>query len=108
MKIISKVFVVVLALILELVIIDCGGELLFGRSHGMMADTQYRRKERLEAFVDYHHHPSPESKATFQEEMRLMHKHEDWKLELTLGLFVILNGVGIYYYFRHGHRTTTA
>jgi len=38
----------------------------------------------------------------------LMHKHEDWKWELALSLFVVINGVGIYYYFRHDDRATTA
>ena len=108
MRILYKLLVVILALFLELVVLQFGSELLFGMSHGMMADAHYRRAERLAAFFDYHEHPSPDTKAKFQEEMRLMHKHEDWKAELALGLFIIINGTGIYYYFRHDQKATTA
>ena len=82
MRILFKVIVVLLALFLEIAILEFGPEVFGARSHGMMADAQYRRKERLAAYFDYQQHPSPESKAMFQEEMRLMHKHEDWKWEL--------------------------
>ena len=108
MKILYKLFVVIVALILELVLLEFGSELLFGMSHGMMADARYRRVERLAAFRDSIEHPSPATKAAFQDEMRLMHRHEDWKWQLVLGILVVINGVGIYYYFRHDHRETTA
>jgi hypothetical protein len=108
MKILSKLLVVILALFLELVVLEIGSEILFGMSHGMMADARYRRSERLAAFFDYHEHPSPETKAKFQEEMRLMHKHEDWKAYLAIGLFVVVNGVWIYYFFRGRRRPNTA
>ena len=93
---------------LELVVLEFGSELLFGMSHGAMADTHFRRQERLAAFADYHNHPSPDTKATFDEEMRLMHKHEDWKLYLGLGLFIVINGAGIYYYWSYANRKTPA
>ena len=108
MKILYKLLVVILVLFLELVVLQFGGDFLFGMSHGMIADAPYRRTERLAAFRDSMDHPSPSTKAAFQEELRLMHKHEDWKWELALRLFVVINGVGIYYYFRHDDRATTA
>ena len=108
MRIISKFVVIVLALIIELVVLEIGGEVLFGRSHGMMADTRFRHQERIAAFFDYHDHPSPATKATFDEEMRLMHKHEDWKVYLRLSIFFVVNAVGIYYYWNYGDRKTLA
>jgi hypothetical protein len=38
--------------------------------------------------------------ARFQEELRLMHGHEDWKIYLAISLFFALNGAWIYYYFQ--------
>lgn len=108
MKTLYKLIVVLLTLFLEIAIFQFGPEFFWGRSHGMMADAQYRRSERLAAYREYHQHPSPETKDAFNEEMRLMHKHEDWKWESALGLFVVFNGVGIYYYLRHEHRAETA
>ena len=108
MKIIYKLLVVVLALIGELVVLQFGSEILFGNSHGAMVDTSFRRHERIAAFFDYHNHPSPATKATFDNEMRLMHRHENWKLYLALSLFVVINGAGIYYYWNHGNQKTLA
>ena len=104
MKILSKLLVVILALFLELVVLQSGSELLFGRSHGMIADARYRRAERLAAYLDYREHPSPETKVKLDEELRLMHKHEDWKGYLRLGVFVAVNGVWIYFYVRGRRR----
>ena len=100
MKIFFKILVVILALFLELMVLELGGELLFGRSHGMMVDVSYRRTERLAALRNTRKYPSPATQAVFREEMRLMHQHEDWKWELAMGLFIAINGIGIYYYFR--------
>jgi hypothetical protein len=101
MKLLFKLVVVISALFLELVVLEIGSEILFERSHGMMVDARYRHTERLAAWADYRDHPSPATKTAFQEEMRLMHKHEDWKLYLGVGLFIAVNGVWIYYYFRY-------
>ena len=76
--------------------------------HGEMGDVRFRHQERLTAFFDYHYHPSPTAKATFDEEMRLMHRHEDWKVYLALGLIVVANGAGIYYFLSYGNRKTVA
>jgi hypothetical protein len=108
MKIIYKLLVVVLALIGELVVLEIGSEILFRNSHGEMVDTSFRRHERIAAFFDYHEHPSSATKATFDNEMRLMHRHNDWKLYLALSLFVVINGVAIYHYWNHGNQKTLA
>ena len=108
MKIISKLFVIVLVLILELFVLELGSEMLFGLSHGAMVDTRFRRQERWVAFEEYHDHPSPATKATFDEEMCLMQKHEVWKHYLVLGLLIAANGAGIYYYWNYGNRKSPA
>jgi len=69
--------VITLALVLELFVLDFGSELLFGRSHGPIADARFRRQERLAAYFEYNNHPSPATKAAFKEELRLIHNHED-------------------------------
>jgi hypothetical protein len=38
----------------------------------------------------------------------LMHKHEDWKLYLAIGLLAAINGVAVYYFLRYGHRKPAA
>ena len=71
-----------------------------------MVDVSFRRHERLASFADYNFHPSPATKAKFDEEMKLLNKHEECKLYLALIIFVIVNGVGIYYYWNDGNRKT--
>jgi len=95
-KILAKVFIVLLVIFLELAIL----QILNVGGHGMMADTKYRHTERLAAYREYHEHPSPETKAAFRTEMRLMHAHEDWKGEVFLASLLIANGIGFYFYFR--------
>jgi hypothetical protein len=76
--------------------------------HGEMVDVHYRGHERLAAWFDYHQHPSPTSKATLDDEMRLMHRHEDWKGYVALGLIVVANVAGIYYFLRCENRNAVA
>jgi hypothetical protein len=106
-KIIFKVLVIILALCFELIVLEFGSNMVF-RSHGMMADAKYRREERLAAFWNYQEHPSPATKGAFQEELRLMHNHEDWKWQTALILFAVINGTWIIYYLCHERKTTPA
>jgi hypothetical protein len=55
--------------------------------------VRYRRHEREAALIDHSLHPSSATEARFQEELRLMHKHEDWKIYAMLGLLVALKWV---------------
>ncbi len=91
-----KIVIVFLVLFLEVVLL----EMLFP-GHGEIA-TSYRLHERSAAVYDYQDHPSVETKTKFQEELRLMHKHEDWKAYLALIVFCAVNGVWIYFYLRGG------
>lgn len=76
--------------------------------HGEIVDVSYRGKERLVAWLENAQHPSPATKAKLQEELRLMHRHEDWKGYVALGLLVGLNIAGFYYLLRHEKKNTTA
>ena len=108
MKVFFKIVVVILALYLEVAVLQLGSVILFGPGHGQIVDTRYRQKERVAAFNDYEYHRSPETTARFQEELRLMHKHEDWKMYLAIGLYFAINGVWIYYFFRGSLRHEAA
>jgi hypothetical protein len=92
---IFKLILVSFVLFMELVFVG----LYQPYPHGEVSGVRYRNKERVAAMMDYRFHPSPATEATFQEELRLMHKHEDWKKYLALGILVALNLVGIYYFF---------
>jgi len=107
MKVFSKSLAVILVLYLELAVLQVGSVIIFGPSHDPIG-ARYRHKERLAAYFDSRYHPSPETKAAFEEELRLMHKHEYWKGYLALGLFFAINGVWIYYYLRFEFRKKTA
>ena len=76
--------------------------------HGEIFAVQYRNQERYAAWNNSIFHPSPTTKAAFQEEMRLMHKHEDWKTYVALGFLGVLNVVGIYYFLNYDQKKTTA
>ena len=76
--------------------------------HGEIVDVRYRGKERTTAYMDYRLHPSPETEAKFHEELRLMHKHEDWKGYAALGILVAVNIGGIYLLFKHDQKHAAA
>jgi hypothetical protein len=76
--------------------------------HGETIDVRYRGKERMTAYMDYRLNPSPETEAKFHDEMRLMHKHEDWKGYAALGFLVALNIGGIYLLLKHEQKHTSA
>ena len=76
--------------------------------HGEAFDVRFRHRERVLAFADYVQHRSPESKATWEQELRLMHDHEDWKMYLALGLLVAINGAAVYFFLRYEHRRAAA
>ena len=96
----SKVALVIVTILFEGIIIQEGSILFLGLGHGRIADTHYRQKERVAVWIDYLQHPSPATKAKFEHEMSLMHRHEDWKPILSIVLFFAINGIGFYYYFK--------
>jgi hypothetical protein len=76
--------------------------------HGEIVDVRYRGKERTTAYMDYRLHSSPETEAKFHEELRLMHKHEDWKGYAALGFLIALNIGGIYLLSKHDQKHAAA
>lgn len=108
MKLLSKLCVIVVALFLELVVLEFGGEMIFGRSHGPIVDTRFRREERLAAFQAHAWNPSPEAEAAYQEELRLMREHPNPEGFVLLPLFLVTNGIAIYYYLRQRRPTASA
>ena len=69
--------------------------------HGMFTDASYRRAERFQALRDYTEHQSADTRAALDHELDLMHRHEDWKGYLALGLLIAANMVAIYCVFRY-------
>jgi len=73
--------------------------------HGEINDVRYRQSEREDAHYNWATHPTPTTEARWFEELRLMHKHEDWKPYAKLGALVVLNVLGIYYFLRNENTT---
>jgi hypothetical protein len=99
-----KIKLIVLALLLELVVLS-----LFPNPypHGEAWDVSWHRQERSAAFFDYVQHQSPTTKAAWEQELRSLHRHEDWKTYLALSLLVAINGGAIYFFLHHERKTTT-
>lgn len=72
--------------------------------HGEKAEVKVRRRERIAAFFDYSQNPSLTTKATFDEEIRLMHRHEDWKIYFAGALLVAAKVISIYLFWIHENR----
>jgi hypothetical protein len=76
--------------------------------HGMIHDVSYRRAERFTTLRDYLQHPSADTKAVFDREVALMHKHEDWKEHVALGLLLAANVTAVYFLLQHEKKTSAA
>jgi len=100
-----KISVIFVALVLELLFLA-----LFCNPypHGEAFDVTFRRRERIMAMSDYANKRTPEMKAKWEQELRLMHDHEDWKQYLALCLFVAINGAWIYLFWRYERKTSAA
>jgi len=94
----SKVTIIVVALILELFWLS---KFCNPWPHGEAWDVSYRRPARVAAFFANIKHQTPATEANWQREMRLLHKHERWKIYSVLGLLVGVNGILIYYFWSY-------
>ena len=99
MKVISKLVVFFLVLLLEFVVFEFSCEFFLNTGHGPM-DSTYRHKERLAALLACEQHPGPVTEAALAVEINLVDQHEALKGEIPLGLLLIANGIGFYFYFR--------
>jgi hypothetical protein len=106
MSLTLKYSLIVLALFLEFAF--CKVYFLAWQHSAIGGTVSYRHEERLKAYRDYLRDGSPDTKAVFDREMDLMLKHEAWKIYLSLGLIVIADGIGIYYFISYGRRKTVA
>ena len=74
----------------------------------MIADVSYRHTEHFVALRDYMEHHSTDTRAAYDRELALMHKHEDWKGYLALGLLLAANVAAVYLFLRYEKRTRAA
>jgi hypothetical protein len=100
-----KIKLIVLAMLLEVVFLSLFCD---PYPHGEAWDVSWRRQERTAAFWDHFQHPSVVTHAAWKQELRLLHRHQDWKSYLALGLFFTINGAGIYLFLNHEHKPTAA
>jgi len=70
--------------------------------HGDMIDLSYRHEERLAAYYDYLHHPSPVTANRLNAEGKQMHQYERATTLLKLIVLLTVNAFGIYYFLDYG------
>jgi hypothetical protein len=101
----SKITLIVLVVILEFLFIAvfCNPY-----PHGMIGDVKYRHAERFVVLQNYLVHKSNETRAALDRELALMHRHEDWKMYLAVGLLVVANVMMIYFILRNQQRGKSA
>ena len=68
----------------------------------------YRYKERQKAYLDWMRDKTPESHAIFQKERGRLYDHQGLVAIVTVLSFLVLDGVGIYYFWNYGIRKTMA
>ena len=96
MKTLAIRFVIVLALFFQV-----GWFLL--PSLNILADP-YRYDERQKAGVDWMREKTPETKAVFDQERRLLRAHLRTRAFVAFSIFLVVDGVGIYYFWNYGHK----
>jgi len=76
--------------------------------HGAVVDISYRQHERLGAHHDFTFHPSPETKARWDIELRRMHRYQMVTFCLELTVLIVVNGFVLYYFNNGCERTASA
>jgi hypothetical protein len=68
----------------------------------------YRYDERQKALADFVREKSPETRLVFDQERPLLNKHLQCRAGLSSILFLVVDGVGIYYLWNYLRRRTVA
>ena len=68
----------------------------------------YRYEERWATFTNWAALKTPESKAIFDHERHLLYVHRQNRAYLIFAIFLIVDGVGIFYFWNYGQKKKTA
>jgi hypothetical protein len=68
----------------------------------------YRYEEREKALMIWEKEKTPESKAVFDNERHLLYVHRQNRALLIFTVFLVIDGIGIYYFWNYGVKKTTA
>ena len=72
-------------------------------AHGY-AEDPYRLNERMTALSEWSDHPTPETKAAFDNEIELLHEHEHTAIKQVAVL--LANVVGIFWIWKYAPKET--
>jgi hypothetical protein len=62
----------------------------------------YRYEERRKAFKDWADEKTPESRAVFDQEVKLLDVHLKNKAIFQVAVFLVIDGIGIYCFWNYG------
>ncbi|MEA3188670.1 MAG: hypothetical protein QOD99_2500 [Chthoniobacter sp.] len=62
----------------------------------------YRAEPRMSALSEWHSHPSPETKAAWEDELHLLERYKLARILLKATVVVALNTTIIYLFWNHG------
>jgi hypothetical protein len=70
--------------------------------------TPYRYDQRQKAVADWAREKTPETRSAFDSERQLLRIHMRWRAGVLFTLFLVVDGVGIYYILKYGRKQTVA
>jgi hypothetical protein len=104
MKKSAKKTIIFVILILELAWFFCPRFSM----HGRVLDEAYRNAERKTALYAWVEHRTPETKAAYDEEVKLLDRHMEMGALTILAAGLVINAAGIYLFWRYAPTKTTA
>ena len=76
--------------------------------HGYILDEAYRNAERKVVLYAWLRQQTPETKAAYDAEVKLLDRHIEMRDAAILAAGLVVNAVGIYLFWRHASTKTTA
>ena len=67
---------------------------------------QYRYEERRNVLMNWGNTHTPESKAAFNGEVKLLDEHLLNTAIIMAAVFLVIDGIGIYYFWNHGIKSS--